>query len=134
MPKIFESARTPEAIASVMEARFNSRDVAVALEIFHPESVLVDSTGTMHRGLEAIGNELWKLFRTGLPMRAKQRELIVTGDIALLISDWSFDGVGPDGTVIKTKETATDVMRRGEDGIWRYLIDNPFGTRPRNPA
>jgi hypothetical protein len=24
--------------------------------------------------------------------------------------------------------TATDVARRGADGAWRYVIDNPFGT------
>ncbi|HET6287677.1 MAG TPA: hypothetical protein VFG15_13130 [Amycolatopsis sp.] len=23
--------------------------------------------------------------------------------------------------------TATDVARRGEDGLWRYVLDNPFG-------
>ncbi|MFJ3969784.1 hypothetical protein ACIPYR_16745 [Streptomyces parvus] len=24
--------------------------------------------------------------------------------------------------------TATDVARRGPDGLWRYVVDNPFGT------
>ncbi len=26
--------------------------------------------------------------------------------------------------------TATDVARGGLDGVWRYVIDNPFGVAP----
>lgn len=134
MSSTFESAYTPEAIASVVEARFKSRDVAVALELFHPDSVLIDATGTMHRGLDSIGNELKKFFSIDVPMQTTQRELIVTGNTALLISDWRFDGVSADGTIIKMQGTAADVMQRREDGIWRYIIDNPFGTQSRIPA
>jgi hypothetical protein len=35
--------------------------------------------------------------------------------VALLAVDWEIDG------------TAVDVARRGPDGGWRYVIDNPFG-------
>jgi ketosteroid isomerase-like protein len=45
----------------------------------------------------------------------------VAGDIALLIVGWSIAGLDAQGT-------ATDVARRGPDGRWRYVIDNPYGT------
>ncbi len=36
-------------------------------------------------------------------------------------------GVGPDGELFRQAGTATDVMRRQDDGTWRYVIDNPAG-------
>jgi hypothetical protein len=35
---------------------------------------------------------------------------------------------GTPPAVIEQSGTATDVVQRGQDGLWRYLIDNPFGT------
>ena len=51
-------------------------------------------------------------------MRADVRHSYVVDDIALLIVDWSVGDLAG---------TATDVARRGADGVWRYVIDNPAG-------
>jgi ketosteroid isomerase-like protein len=51
------------------------------------------------------------------------RHVYVAGDVALLIVDWSMKSASLD-----LSGTATDVARRGADGVWRYAIDNPFGT------
>ena len=67
------------------------------------------------------------LLSFGLPIDATTRHIYVVDDIALLIVDWSIHGTGPDGDEIHFEGTATDVARRGEDGKWRYVIDNPFG-------
>ncbi|WP_051794147.1 hypothetical protein [Kibdelosporangium aridum] len=54
--------------------------------------------------------------------------IYVAGDIAQIIVDWSIQGTTPEGYEIDLKGTATDVARLGEDGRWRYVVDNPFGT------
>ena len=51
----------------------------------------------------------------------------LSGDIALLISDWSLKGKGADGSDVNISGTTADVARRGREG-WKYVIDNPFGT------
>jgi ketosteroid isomerase-like protein len=48
-------------------------------------------------------------------------------DIALVISEWSFDGLGPDGKAVSLGGKATDVLRQQSDGTWRIVIDNPWG-------
>jgi ketosteroid isomerase-like protein len=53
--------------------------------------------------------------------------VIVSGDIALLISDWTLTGKAADGSDVNMSGTTADVARRGPDG-WKYVIDNPFGT------
>jgi ketosteroid isomerase-like protein len=66
----------------------------------------------------------------GVPIRVEPRHVYVTatGDTALLVVDWMIDGRRPDGEHVHIEGTATDVARRGVDGVWRYVIDNPFGT------
>lgn len=61
----------------------------------------------------------------GLPLAVHPRQVYVADDIALLIVDWSISGTTADGDRTDIRGTATDVARRGSDGTWRYVIDNP---------
>ena len=61
-------------------------------------------------------------------MKAQLRHGYVAGDTALLVIDWSIHGTTADGQDIHFEGTATDVARRGSDGVWRNVIDNPYGT------
>jgi ketosteroid isomerase-like protein len=63
----------------------------------------------------------------GLPIEAQARHVYVAGDISLVIADWSIRGTAAQGFPVDLRGTATDVARRGADGRWRYVIDNPFG-------
>jgi ketosteroid isomerase-like protein len=56
-------------------------------------------------------------------MRAELKESYVTGDTALLVVDWE---IAVEGSETLTG-TGLDVLRLGDDGKWRYAIDNPFG-------
>ena len=62
------------------------------------------------------------------------RHVFVAGDVAQIVLDWSIDGTGPDGEHVHLGGSASDVVRRGADGLWRYLIDNNQGTAVRQPA
>ncbi|MBE1532751.1 ketosteroid isomerase-like protein [Actinomadura algeriensis] len=68
-----------------------------------------------------------RLQSLGAPITVRPRHCHTTGDLALLIVDWTIEGTGPDGEPVHIRGTATDVARRGNDGYWRYAIDNPFG-------
>jgi ketosteroid isomerase-like protein len=60
--------------------------------------------------------------------------VFVAGDIAQIVLDWSIDGTGPDGKHVHLGGSASDILRRGADGFWRYIIDNSQGTAVRQPA
>ena len=60
--------------------------------------------------------------------------MFVADDIAQIVLDWSIDGTGPNGKRVHIGGSASDVVRRGADGLWRYLIDNNQGTAVRQPA
>jgi len=61
-------------------------------------------------------------------IESKVNGVIQTSDIALINTEWSFNGIGPDGKAVTIIGKATDVLRRQSDGNWWILIDNPWGT------
>jgi ketosteroid isomerase-like protein len=48
--------------------------------------------------------------------------------MALVNSEWSFNGSGPSGKSVTIAGNAIDVLRQQSDGSWGILIDNPWGT------
>ncbi|WP_406258746.1 YybH family protein [Streptomyces nigra] len=121
-------ADRPEEVPAVFAERFNSGDAAALSQVYEEAAVLVPQPGTPVTGpdLHAANGRLQEL---GLPIVVSLRHVYSSGDVALLIVDWVIDGTGPEGQAVHVEGTATDVARRGPDGRWRYVIDNPFGTR-----
>lgn len=109
----------------VFAAAFNTGDPAAIEQVYEPEALLAAQPGTAVSGAERAAANAG-LQALGLPIQVRSRHTYVAGDLALLIVDWEIRGDGPDGPVLITG-TATDVARRGPDGYWRYVIDNPHG-------
>jgi ketosteroid isomerase-like protein len=94
---------------------------------YEPGAVLVPHPGHPVTGADRVAAHR-HLLGFGLPIDAPARRVYVAGDVALLIVDWSVSGTARQGHPVDLRGTATDVARRGADGRWRYVIDNPFGT------
>jgi ketosteroid isomerase-like protein len=124
----------PEGMAAALRERFNSGKVSEMMALYEPEVVLIKKDGQPVTGHAGIAAELERDLRLGLPLKANARHVFVAGDIAELVLDWSIDGTGPDGKEVHLGGSASDVLHRGADGVWRYLIDNNQGTAVRQPA
>ena len=112
---------------AVFAGAFNSQDPDQVERVYEPDALLVldpraPVTGAARRESNA------RLMALGLPIRVRPRHVHEVGDIAFLVVDWDIRGTGPDGEEVDIRGTATDVARRGADGVWRYVIDSPFGT------
>jgi len=124
-------ATNPDGIVESLLAHINTLDVGVMLGFYDKEGVLINAEGQPQVGVKAISEELTKYFSLGLPMTISARHIFVAGNIASLVLDWSIIGTTVDGEYVEMIATANDIARRGSDGYWRYLIDNPFGTQIR---
>ncbi|MEU6717938.1 SgcJ/EcaC family oxidoreductase [Nonomuraea sp. NPDC046802] len=120
-------AGDPDSPAARFVAAMNAGDSQALDHIYEDDGILVPVPGHPVSGPARLAaNQHMQSF--GLPIEARPRHVYVAGDIALLIVDWSMRGTARDGTEIDMSGTATDVVRRGADGQWRYVIDNPHGT------
>ena len=134
MSESYSLPTEPEGIVASLLERFNSGKVSAMMGLYAPEAVFIAKDGRTITDHAEIAAELERDLKLGLPLKAKARHVFVADDIAQLVVDWSIDGTGPDGKHVHVEGTASDVARRGADGLWRYLIDNRLGTAVRQPA
>jgi ketosteroid isomerase-like protein len=134
MSESYSLPTEPEGMAASLLERFNSGKVSAMLPLYEPEAVLIEKDGRTVTGHAGIAAVLERDLSLGLPLEVKARHVFVNGDIAEIVLDWSIDGTGPDGEHVHLGGSASDVLRRGADGVWRYVIDNNQGTAVRQPA
>ncbi|MCP2196896.1 Ketosteroid isomerase homolog [Lentzea flava] len=108
----------PVSVAHAFAAAFNAKDAHAVDDVYEPGGLFVPEPGTTVTGA-ARRQANQRFLATGLPIELTPRHVYEHDGIALLIVDWTIGG---------TTGTATDVARKGADGRWRYVIDNPFGT------
>jgi ketosteroid isomerase-like protein len=134
MSESFPLPAEPEGVIPSLVERFNSGKVSAMMALHAPESVFIANDGRTITDHAEIAARLERDLRLGLPLKAKARHVFVTGDIAEIVLDWVIDGTLPDGEHVHVEGSASDVARRGADGVWRNLIDNRRGTAVRQPA
>jgi ketosteroid isomerase-like protein len=134
MPESYSLPAEPEGMAASLRERFNSGKVSAMMTLYEPEAVLIAKDGRTVTDHSEIAAELERDLSLGLPLEAKARHVFVADDIAQIVLDWSIDGTAPDGKHVHLGGSAGDIVRRGADGRWRYIIDNNQGTAVRQPA
>ena len=133
MSESYSLPTEPAGVIPSLIERFNSGKVS-AMETLYEGAVLIADDGRTVTDRAEIAAELERDLSLGLPLEAKPRHVFVADDIAQIVLDWSIDGTGPDGKHVHLGGSASDIVRRGADGLWRYLIDNNLGTAVRQPA
>jgi ketosteroid isomerase-like protein len=134
MSESYSLPTKPEGMVAALLERFNSGKVSAMMGLYAPEAVLIANDGTTITDRTEIAAQLERDQKLGLPLKAKARHVFVADDIAQIVLDWSIDGTGPDGKHVHLGGSASDILRRGADGFWRYIIDNNQGTAVRRPA
>jgi len=124
----------PEDVVASLVERFQSGNASAMMALYEPQAVFIANDGRTITNRAEIAARLERDLKLGLPLKAKARHVFVADDIAQIVLDWSIEGTGPDGKHVQLGSSASDVVRRGADGFWRYLIDNNQGTAVRQLA
>jgi hypothetical protein len=99
-------ARTPEELETLLEDAFVLHDHHALTQLFDPGAVLVAGGGLPeargHRQIAQVATQLWDSDRRYL---ADPRRVLQVRDTALVLAG-----------------RATNVVRRADDGSWRYAI------------
>jgi hypothetical protein len=99
-------ARTPEELETLLEDAFVLHDHHALVQLFQEGATLVVGDGLPeargHQQITKAAIQLWDLDRRYL---AEPRRILQVRDTALVLADH-----------------AINVVRRGDDGFWRYAI------------
>ncbi|GAA2645931.1 hypothetical protein GCM10010399_94550 [Dactylosporangium fulvum] len=122
-------ADSPAHLVELVARAYNDGDAEAALRLFEPVAVLVTRPGEPVTGAR-LRQSITAFLGQVRQMEIRIRHVYEADGIALLVTDHDTELTGPDGDPVRVAGTATDVARRGPDGRWRYLLDNPSGTAP----
>ena len=120
-----ELATEPSQLPELFMRAYNVGDLAKVNQLFEPGAGMALSPTAMVRGPDRAAAMRAFYERYRLPIIITVRAVHECGDLALVIGDHVMEGRCPDGEVVRITGTAADVARRGADGYWRYVIDNP---------
>ena len=119
---------TPKEFLISYVKKFNSGDISSLISLYETEACFVSQEGEVVKGIENVRQRLQSFINMNGRIESKVIGVVQTNDIALVNTEWSFNGSGPDGKSVTITGKATDVLRQQSDGTWRILIDNPWGT------
>jgi len=112
----------PEEAGKSFEALFAARDLNGLMVLYEHDAVFTNARGA-HVGSVAIRDVLQGYLDTGASITMNDAVAFEAGDLALV--HWAWTMAFPDG---RTAEGATaEVLRRQDDGTWKFVIDNPDG-------
>jgi ketosteroid isomerase-like protein len=121
-------ARTPQEAVDLADAAFNRGDLDGMLAFYEDGAVMLFAPGQLVLGKTAI-RDLLKTLLGAKPVATHDRSYVIQwGDLALWTSAWSVRGTGPDGTPLAQTGRSSVIFRRGTDGGWRVVVENPWGS------
>ena len=119
---------TPEQVPVAFDAAFNAGDIDSLLALFSDNATMRMADGeNVASGRQALHRQFSQLLTAGPRIHNQVRLTLVSDDVALVLLDWTVTATLPDGQQASQSGTATQVMTRDGDGVWKLRISNPLG-------
>ena len=124
---------TPEELLNLQVEEFNKGNVSFLMTLYENDACFASEPGQVVKDLENIRQSLQRFIDMRAKLKARVKRVLQASDLALLITEWSISGTGPDGKPSNLSGRGTVVLRQQKqqhsDGIaWRIVIENPWGT------
>jgi ketosteroid isomerase-like protein len=122
------AAATPEQVLESIVTGINSGNLDSLLPLYEDEAAFATEPGSLAHGTPGVREALTGFISMNGTLDLDVTRILEVDDLALVMGVWSFDGTGPDGEPVRLEARNADVLRRQNDGTWRFVIDNPWGT------
>lgn len=105
-----------------------NRDVKAAMSCFDAQGIYIDRDGEEIRERIQIEEAIGNLCALEPEIKGGEPHLSTIGDLSLWLDEWEMIGKTPVGQLIKMNGHTTCLMKRNQEGVWLWLVDNPFGS------
>ncbi len=119
---------TPEEVLSSVVEGINTGDLDSLMKLYESDACFASQPGQLAKSPEGVRQCLRDFIDLKGKLDLKVKRVLQASDLALVTTEWSFSGTGPDGNPINMTAKSADVLRQQEDGTWKFVIDNPWGT------
>jgi len=102
-------------------------DLKNAMTCFDPEAIYIDKEGQTIRGAANIEKVVANLCKMKADITVYEHKTAPVGDeLMYWLDKWTMSATDPQGAAISMKGASANMMRKSPDGIWLWLVDNPF--------
>ncbi|MFZ0696178.1 MAG: nuclear transport factor 2 family protein [Nitrososphaeraceae archaeon] len=116
-----------EVLNSVVEG-INAGDLDSLMMLYEANACFASQPGQLAKSPESVRQSLHSFIDFKGKLDLKVKRVLQASDLALVTTEWSFSGTGPDGNPVNMAAKSADVPRHQANGTWRFVIDNPWGT------
>ena len=120
--------KAPAEMPETFGRLFNAQDLDGLLALYTDGGMLTIDGEASAVGKAAIGEMMAPMLDGSVSITTTCGASYENGDTALVRTDWVL--TAPDGSVVMSGSSA-EVLTRGADGLWRFVIDDAtFSSRP----
>jgi uncharacterized protein (TIGR02246 family) len=119
---------TPREVLNSVVKGINAGDLDSLMTLYEADACFATQPGQLAKSPESISQSLRNFINMNGKLDLKVKRVLQASDLALVITEWSFSGTGPDGKPVNMAARSSDVLRQQANGAWRFVIDNPWGT------
>ena len=116
-----------EVLNSVVEG-INTGDLDSLMTLYEADACFASQPGQPAKSPKSVRQSLRSFIDLKGKLDLKVKRVLQASDLALVTTEWSLSGTGPDGNPVNMATRSADVLRYQADGTWRFVIDNPWGT------
>lgn len=129
MTQVAPVATTPDLTTEVFIHYFNQGNIDNLIEAYYEKNAVIAAAPGQAATGDNLKNALIPYFSMNGKISGKTRHTLINGNVALLVLDWMVEYKDEAGQPATYSGTSTDVVRKGVDGIWRCMIDNPHNIK-----
>ena len=119
---------TPEEVLNSIVEGINTGNIDSLMTLYESGACFATQPGQLAKSSESVRQCLLNFIDLKGKLNLKVKRVLQASDLALVTTEWSFSGTGPDGSPVNMASKSADVLRRQDDGTWKFVIDNPWGT------
>ena len=119
---------TPGDLLNSVAEGINAGDLDSLMTLYEADACFASQPGQLAKSPESVRQSLRSFIDLKGKLDLKVKRVLQASDLALVTTEWSFSGTGPDGSPVNMAAKSADVLRLQTDGTWCFVIDNPWGT------
>lgn len=119
---------SPSQTVQTLVAAMNRGDLDAAMHCYAPNGLFVAEPGQVMTTPATIREALAGMLALRPELVTDIETTLIADTIALYHSTWRMTGHAPDGSAVAMGGHSADVLARQSDGLWKIVVDNPWGT------
>jgi ketosteroid isomerase-like protein len=127
-------ASHPEECNRILLAALESGDIETSVALYEPSAVLFRKSGQTMTGHEEIrkNNAFLIALKPRFTIEFIKTTLNADSTLATNRMKATMSGTNAEGKQIEGEIYTLEVLRKQEDGSWKYTIDDPYGSMRAN--